>query len=401
MELNLKKDFPILNQNIVYLDSAASAQKPQVVIDCIQTHLKKSYANINRGVYSLSEASTKLYSEAREKVADFIGSKLSSNIIFTRNATESINLIAYSLGREIVKEGDEILLTIMEHHSNIVPWQQLAEEKKAVVKFVDVDKLTFQLDMKDLKQKLNNKTKIVAFTMSSNVTGALTNTKEIVQLSKEFGAVTICDGAQMVPHHKVNVNELGMDFMVFSGHKMMSADGIGVLYGKKEKLEKMKPFLFGGDMIESVTVEKTTFAELPEKFEAGTPNMTGAISLKVAIDYIESIGLNRIRDYEIKLNKYAVSKLKKLGYIDFFINTSNIQNGILAFNIKGVHPHDAATIMAEDGVCVRAGQHCAAPLIDFLGTNAVLRASFYLYNDFLDVDKLVESCMKAKELFTI
>lgn len=401
MELNLKNDFPILKNNIVYLDSAASAQKPKVVIDSIYNHFSNSYANIHRGVYSLSEKSTSLYDEARRTTANFIGAKSFKSIIFTRNATEGINLVAYSLGREILGEGDEILLTILEHHSNIVPWQILAKEKKAKIKFVNIDKSTFEIDMEDYKKKLSNKTKIVSFSMASNVIGTVPHVKQMAALASSKGAVTVCDGAQYVPHHKVNVNDLGMDFMSFSGHKMMAADGIGVLYGKLDRLLKMKPFLSGGDMIESVTLEDTTFAELPEKFEAGTPNITGAISLKAAIDYIESIGLEKINNHEIELNKYAVKELEKLGFIKFYINRNNIKNGILGFNIQGVHPHDAATIFAEDGVCVRAGQHCAAPLMEYLGENALLRASFYLYNNYNDVDCLVKSCIKAKELFTL
>jgi cysteine desulfurase/selenocysteine lyase len=398
---SLKSDFPVLKGNVVYLDSAASTQKPKCVIESVVNHLSNDYANIHRGVYSLSEKSTLKYNEARDKVANFIGANSYRNIVFTRNATESINLVSYTLGREIVKEGDEILLTILEHHANIVPWQMLAKEKNAVLRFVNIDKSTYKLDMDDFKAKLNNNTKIVAFTLASNVTGTIPDAKEIVKSAKKVGAVTLCDGAQFVPHHKINVTDLDMDFMVFSGHKMLAMDGTGVLYGKDTLLNSMSPFLFGGDMIESVTVNETAFAQLPEKFEAGTPFITGAVSLKSAIEYLEKQGMDNVLHYETQLNKLAVSKLEKLGFIDFFIDTNNISNGILSFNIQGVHPHDAATILAENNVCVRAGQHCAAPLIDFLGELAVLRASFYIYNDTKDVEKLIKSVIKAKELFTL
>ncbi len=398
---NLKNDFPVLKNKTIYLDSAASTQKPKCVIESVINHLSNDYANIHRGVYPLSEKSTYKYNEAREKVAEFIGANSYKDIVFTKNATESINLVAYTLGREIINEGDEILLTILEHHANLVPWQMLAKEKNAVLKFVNIDKSTFKLDMEDYKSKLNSNTKIVAFTLASNVTGTIPDAKEIVKLAKEAGAITLCDGAQFVPHHKINVADFGMDFMVFSGHKMLAMDGIGVLFGKEQLLNSMNPFLFGGDMIEQVTLKETTFAELPEKFEAGTPFVTGAVSLMTAIEYLEKIGMKNVLDHEIQLNKLAVSKLEKLGYIDFFVDTNNISNGILSFNIKGVHPHDAATVLAENNVCVRAGQHCAAPLIEFLGEMAVLRASFYIYNNLNDVDKLIESVIKAKELFTL
>jgi len=398
---DLKNDFPVLKSKTIYLDSAASTQKPKCVIESVINHLSNDYANIHRGVYPLSEKSTYKYNEAREKVAEFIGANSHKDIVFTRNATESINLVAYALGREVINEGDEILLTILEHHANLVPWQMLAKEKNAVLKFVNIDKSTFKFDMEDFKSKLNSNTKIVAFTLASNVTGTIPDAKEIVKLAKEAGAITLCDGAQFVPHHKINVADFGMDFMVFSGHKMLAMDGIGVLYGKEQLLNSMNPFLFGGDMIEQVTLKETTFAELPEKFEAGTPFVTGAVSLMTAIEYLGKIGMKNVLDHEIQLNKLAVSKLEKLGFIDFFIDTNNISNGILSFNIKGVHPHDAATVLAENNVCVRAGQHCAVPLIEFLGEMAVLRASFYIYNDLNDVDKLIESVIKAKELFTL
>lgn len=401
MNLDLKDDFPILRNNITYLDSAASAQKPKVVIDCIKNYFENSYANIHRGVYSLSETSTALYDDARMKVAKFINADSYKNIVFLRNATEGINLIAYSLGRELIKEGDEILTTIMEHHSNIVPWQALAKEKNAVLKFVNINKVNFEIDEQDFIEKFTKKTKIFAFSLASNVTGNVTNSNKYIEIAKKNNCISVCDGAQFVPHHKTDVQELDVDFMVFSGHKMMSADGIGVLYGKINKLMEMRPFLYGGDMIESVTKEETTYADLPEKFEAGTPNMSGAISLTKAIEYIESVGIGKINQHEVELTKYAISELEKLGFIKFYIDTKNVRSGILSFNINGVHPHDAATILAENNVCVRAGQHCAAPLIEYLGEIAVLRASFYLYNNKEDVHALVEACKKAKEFFTI
>ena len=396
----IKKDFPLLeNSNITYLDSGATTQKPLKVINAVDEFYKKYNANPHRGAYSLSVEATEIYEDTRTKIAKFINAKHREEIIFSKNATESLNLIAYSYGLENLKKDNEVVISIMEHHSNLVPWQKVTKKTGAKLKYMYIND-EFELTDKEIEEKITDKTKIVGITHVSNVLGTINNIEKIIKYAHKKGAIVIVDASQSIPHMKIDVQELDADFLVFSGHKMLAPLGIGVLYGKKEILEKMTPFLMGGDMIEYVYEQETTFAPLPNKFEAGTQNVEGVIGLGSAIDYIEKIGYSQIQKIENEVLEYAREELSKLDFLKLYI-TPNKENhsSVISFNIKGVHPHDVASILDSNGVCIRSGNHCAQPLLRYLGEDSTCRASFYLYNTKEDVDKLVEAINSAYEMF--
>lgn len=398
--MNFKDEFPILQERkISYLDSGATTQKPQCVIDAIESYYKECNANPHRGAYSLSIEATEKYESTREKIAKFINARNREEIIFSKNATESLNLIAYSYGLDNLKKDDEVVLSIMEHHSNLVPWQYVTEKTNSKLKFMYINK-DYELSKEEIESKITDKTKVVGITHVSNVLGTINNVKEIIKYAHKKGAVVIVDASQSIPHMKIDVQDLDADFLVFSGHKMFAPLGIGVLYGKKELLNKMTPFLMGGDMIEYVYEQNTTFAPLPNKFEAGTQNVEGVIGLGSAIDYIEKIGYKEIRNVEEAITKYAVNELSKLDFLELYI-TPHLENHstVISFNIKGVHPHDVASILDSNGVCVRSGNHCAQPLLRYLGMDSTCRASFSIYNTKEDVDNLVEALKKAYKMF--
>ena len=398
--MNFKDEFPILQERkISYLDSGATTQKPQCVIDAIESYYKECNANPHRGAYSLSIEATEKYESTREKIAKFINARNREEIIFSKNATESLNLIAYSYGLDNLKKDDEVVLSIMEHHSNLVPWQYVTKKTNSKLKFMYINK-DYELSKEEIESKITDKTKVVGITHVSNVLGTINNVKEIIKYAHKKGAIVIVDASQSIPHMKIDVQDLDADFLVFSGHKMFAPLGIGVLYGKKELLNKMTPFLMGGDMIEYVYEQNTTFAPLPNKFEAGTQNVEGVIGLGAAIDYIEKIGYKEIRNVEEAITKYAVNELSKLDFIELYI-TPHLENHstVISFNIKGVHPHDVASILDSNGVCVRSGNHCAQPLLRYLGMDSTCRASFSIYNTKEDVDNLVEALKKAYKMF--
>lgn len=400
----MKKDFPIFrnNKNLVYLDSAATSQKPKVVIDAIGNYYQNYNSNVRRGLYPIAEKATQEVELARKKVAKFINAKYEEEIIFVRNTTEAINLVAHTWGRENIQKGDAVLTTIMEHHSNFVPWQRLASEKNAKLEVLDIDN-DFQLPIYNFQSNPNvQKSKILAITQVSNVLGTINPIKEIIKKVRKINPniLVLVDAAQSVPHMKVDVQNLDCDFLAFSGHKMMAGTGIGVLYGKKELLEKMKPFLYGGEMIREVTVESTKFSELPSKFEAGTPDIAGIISLGAAIDYLEKVGMKNIQNHEQKLTAYCLGKMEKIkGLTVYCPKNIKERSGVISFNVNGIHPHDVAQIMSDRNICVRAGHHCTMPLHERLGIQGSVRASFYLYNDKKDVDKLIEGIKRVKKIF--
>ena len=396
----IKKDFPILEkEEIVYLDSGATTQKPVQVIKAVEEFYEKNNANPHRGAYSLSVEATELYENTRSKIAKFINAKNREEIIFSKNATESLNLIAYSYGMDNLKKDDEVVISIMEHHSNLVPWQKVTKTTGSKLKYMYIND-KFELSDEEIKNKITDKTKIVGITHVSNALGTINDVKKIIKYAHEKGAIVVVDVAQSIPHMKIDVQELDADFFVFSGHKMFAPLGIGVLYGKKAILEKMQPFLMGGDMIEYVYEQETSFAELPNKFEAGTQNVEGVIGLGSAIDYIEKIGYDKIQEIESDVVSYARQELSKLEYLTLYL-TPNIKNhsSVISFNIKGVHPHDVASILDNEKICVRSGNHCAQPLMRFLGIDSTCRASFSIYNTREDVDKLVNALNKAYKMF--
>ena len=398
--MKFKDEFPILQERkISYLDSGATTQKPQCVIDAIESYYKECNANPHRGAYSLSIEATEKYESTREKIAKFINARNREEIIFSKNATESLNLIAYSYGLDNLKKDDEVVLSIMEHHSNLVPWQYVTKKTNSKLKFMYINK-DYELSKEEIESKITDKTKVVGITHVSNVLGTINNVKKIIKYAHKKGAVVIVDASQSIPHMKIDVQDLDADFLVFSGHKMFAPLGIGVLYGKKELLNKMTPFLMGGDMIEYVYEQNTTFAPLPNKFEAGTQNVEGVIGLGSAIDYIEKIGYKEIQNVEEAITKYAVNELSKLDFLELYI-TPHLENHstVISFNIKGVHPHDVASILDSNGVCVRSGNHCAQPLLRYLGMDSTCRASFSIYNTKEDVDNLVEALKKAYKMF--
>ena len=368
MNNKIKDDFPILkNRNIVYLDSGATTQKPQSVINEISKYYENLNANPHRGAYSLSIEATNKYESIRKKIARFVNAKNPEEIIFSKNASESLNLIAYSYGLKNLKENDEVVLSIMEHHSNLVPWQYVTQKTKSVLKYMYIND-EFELSEEEIKNKITDKTKIVCITHVSNVLGTINNIKEIIKYAHKKGAIVVVDASQSIPHIKIDVNDLDADFLVFSGHKMLAPLGIGVLYGKKELLNNMDPFLMGGDMIEYVYEQKTTFAPLPNKFEAGTQNVEGVIGLGAAIDYIEKIGYDRINKIEKELIDYAVEELTKLDFLELYIpkNKEN-HTSVISFNIKGVHPHDVASILDNFGVCIRSRKPLCTTINEILG----------------------------------
>lgn len=396
----IKKDFPLLeNENITYLDSGATTQKPIQVIKAVEEFYQKYNANPHRGAYSLSVEATEQYENTRTKIAKFINAKHREEIIFSKNATESLNLIAYSYGLDNLKKDDEVVISIMEHHSNLVPWQKMTKQTGSKLNYMYINE-NFELTDEEIESKITDGTKIVGITHVSNVLGTINNVKKIIKYAHKKGAIVIVDASQSIPHMKIDVQDLDADFLVFSGHKMLAPLGIGVLYGKKEILNKMTPFLMGGDMIEYVYEQETTFAPLPNKFEAGTQNVEGVIGLGAAIDYIENLGYDKIQEIENEVTSYARQELSKLEYLTLY-TTPNEENhsSVISFNIKGVHPHDVASILDSEGVCVRSGNHCAQPLMRFLGIDSTCRASFYIYNTKDDVDKLVKALDKTYVMF--
>ena len=396
----IKKDFPILeNREIAYLDSGATTQKPIQVIKAVEEFYEKYNANPHRGAYTLSMEATEKYEETRTKIAKFINAKHREEIIFSKNATESLNLIAYSYGMDNLKKDDEVVISIMEHHSNLVPWQKVCKATDSKLNYMYIND-EFELSDEEIESKITDKTKIVGITHVSNVLGTINNVKKIIKYAHKKGAIVIVDASQSIPHMKIDVQDLDADFLIFSGHKMLAPLGIGVLYGKREILNKMNPFLMGGDMIEYVYEQETTFAPLPNKFEAGTQNVEGVIGLGAAIDYIENLGYDKIQEIEKEVVAYSRQELSKLDYLTLYL-TPNEENhsGVISFNIKGVHPHDVASILDSEGVCVRSGNHCAQPLMRFLGIDSTCRASFYFYNTKEDVDRLIKALNKAYDMF--
>ena len=391
----MKKDFPLLtNIDIAYLDNASTTQKPKQVIQAIVDFYENSNANVHRGIYNLSQKASLMYAEAHETVAKFIGAN-EDEIIFTKGTTDSINILAQSL-KKTLKEGDEIVISEMEHHSNIIPWQQVAKEVGARLKYIPItDK--FELDMDKAKKLINKKTKIVSVVHMSNTLGTINPIKELTELAHKFGAVIIIDGAQSVPHMPIDVRGLDCDFLAFSGHKMVGPTGIGVLYGKRARLEKLDPSVFGGGMIKEVTKEAATWADLPEKFEAGTPAIAQAIGLAEAIRYLENIGMKKVFVHGQKLTKYAQEQLSQIEGIEIFGPEEN-RGSMIAFNVKGIHPHDVSEILNQKGVAVRAGNHCTMPLHNRFELQGSTRASFYIYNTEEDIDRLAKGIRTAKEI---
>jgi len=394
-----KKDFPIFDNHpdLVYLDSAATSQRPKQIIKSITNFYEKENANIHRGVYTLSEQATTKYNEARKKVANFLNAD-EKEIVFTRNTTESINILSNRI-KPLIKEGkDEILLTEMEHHSNLVPWQQFAKENNFKLKFIQITD-NYELDYEKAKELINEKTALLSVTHISNVLGTINDIKLLIDLAKEKNTLTIIDAAQSIQHVKIDVQELDCDFLVFSSHKMLGPTGIGILYGKKPHLDNMEPLFFGGGMISSVSYEESTWSDLPEKFEAGTQNIAESIALGAAIDYIEKIGFNKIQEHESDLTNYALKELGKLENIEIYNPGANKSSAIISFNLKGIHPHDVAEILNDNDIAIRAGHHCCMPLMKKLNLQGTCRASFSIYNNKEDIDKLVKGLKKCQEVF--
>jgi cysteine desulfurase/selenocysteine lyase len=419
----IREDFPILKRvikgnSLVYFDSGATSQKPEAVIRAMDKYYRETNANIHRGVYEMSIESTRLVDEARRKVAEFIGGR-NDEVIFTRNTTESINLVAYSWGEESLREGDAVVVTKLEHHSNLIPWQELCRKKRAELRVVDTNEkgeLEFSKEVRRQEENglkvviggwnelLDDKVKMVAVTGQSNVLGTVTPVEMIEKMVRKSSpdAMFLVDGAQMVPHMKTNVSKLGVDFLAFSGHKMLGPTGIGVLWGKKAVLEKMKPFLYGGDMIGEVKLSGATWAELPSKFEAGTPDIVGIVGLGAAVDYLNEVGMDNIHEHEKEILKYALEKmavLEKEGLVTLYGPEIESRGGAVAFNVVGVHAHDTAQVLDSFGIAVRSGQHCAAPLVTSFGVPAMVRATFYLYNTKEEIDLLISKIAEVPKVF--
>ncbi len=400
----IKEDFPIFSQPpkgkpLIYLDNAATSQKPRVVIRALEEFYSNYNSNIHRGVYKIAEKATAEYEGAREKVRRFVGAPSVEEIVFTRNTTESLNLVAQSWGRKFISKGDRIVITLLEHHSNIVPWQQLALEKKASVEFVGVDK-EGNLDIEDFKEKAVG-AKVVAFTHVSNVLGSLNPVKEMTRLAKKEGAMVVVDGAQAVPHMPVDVSDIGCDFYAFSAHKMLGPTGVGVLYGRRERLEETPPFLTGGDMISEVHLSGAVWNELPWKFEAGTSNIADVIAFGAAIDYLSKIGMQAVRRHELSLTASALEALpKEEGVTVYGPSSPERRGGVIPFNVKDIHPHDVSAVLDGLGIAVRSGYHCAQPLHEWFGIPSSVRASFYIYNSEDDVMALMQGVRKAGEVFS-
>lgn len=398
------KDFPILEQQVngkrlAYLDSTATSQKPKQVIDALSDYYERYNSNVHRGVHTLGSLATDGYEGARETVRRFIHAKYFEEIIFTRGTTAAINMIAHSYGDANVGEGDEIVVTQMEHHANLVPWQQLAKRQGATLKFIPMAE-DGTITLEAVRETVSERTKIVAIAHVSNVLGTINDIKAIAEIAHEHGAIISVDGAQSVPHMKVDVQDLNVDFYSFSGHKMLGPTGIGVLYGKREHLNQMEPTEFGGDMIDFVDLYVSTWTDLPTKFEAGTPLIAQAIGLQAAIEYIESIGFDAIHEHEQALTTYAYEQMSQIEGIDIYGPSKDKRAGIITFNLKDVHPHDVATALDTEGVAVRAGHHCAQPLMKWLNVSSTARASFYIYNTKEDIDQLVEGLKQTKEFFS-
>jgi len=401
----IRQLFPILHQEVngnplVYLDSSATSQKPVQVIEALDKYYREYNSNVHRGVHTLGTMATDHYEGAREKVRKFINAKSTEEVIFTRGATTAINTVAASYARANLSEGDEIVISYMEHHSNIIPWQQVAKQTGATLKYLPLQE-DGTISLGDVKETITNNTKIVSIVHVSNVLGVVNPIKEIAKIAHEHGAVMVVDGAQSAPHLKINVQDLDCDFFAFSGHKMCGPTGIGVLYGKKQLLENMEPIEFGGEMIDFVGLYESTWKELPWKFEAGTPIIGGAIGLGAAIDFLEEIGLDNIVAHEHKLAAYALEKMSQVEGITIFgPKDAAKRTALVTFNLDDVHPHDVATVLDAEGIAIRAGHHCAQPLMKWLKQSATARASFYLYNTEEDIDKLVQGLVKTKEYFS-
>lgn len=402
---DIRSHFPILHQEVngkplVYLDSAATSQKPVSVIETLEKYYKEYNSNVHRGVHTLGTKATDAYEGAREKVRRFINAKSTEEIIFTRGATTALNMVAHSYGLDNLREGDEIVITFMEHHANIIPWQQVAKKTGATLKYIPLQE-DGTISLEDVRATVTSNTKIVSVMKVSNVLGVMNPIKEIAKIAHENGAIMVVDGAQAAPHMKIDVQDLDCDFLAFSGHKMCGPTGIGVLYGKKQHLEKMEPVETGGEMIDFVDLYESTWKELPWKFEAGTPIIAGAVGLGAAIDFLEQIGLESIEAHEHKLAAYAMDKLSQIeGMTIYGPKDPGLRAGVVTFNIEDVHPHDVATVLDAEGIAVRAGHHCAQPLMKWLKASATARASFYLYNTEEEIDKLVEGLIKTKEYFS-
>lgn len=402
----VRSDFPVLQQEVhpgvplVYLDSAASSQKPVQVIEAMNDYYRHYHSNVHRGIHALSEKATNAYEGAREKIARFINAPASHEVIYVRNATEGMNLVALCWGRHTLQAGDEILLTEMEHHANLVPWQMVAGETGATIRYVPFNE-DGTLDLSGLSSLLTEKTRVFSFTAMSNVFGTITPVKELVEAAHQVGAIAVVDAAQSVPHMPVDVQELGCDFLVFSGHKMCGPTGIGVLYGKEALLEEMPPFMGGGDMIRRVTLEGSTWNDLPWKFEAGTPSIAEAIGLGAAVDYLSELGMENVHRHEQDITGYALEALSEIRGLRLLGPPAAQKGGVAAFAVEGVHPHDIAQLLDEDGIAIRAGHHCAMPLHQKLGLSASARASFYIHTQRGEVDLLVESLERVKKVFRL
>ena len=402
MDVNkIRQQFPYLQheetKDLCYLDNAATSQKPKVVIDALTDYYTSSNANPHRGAYKLSHKSTEAYEQTRKKVADFIGAKSADQIIFTRNTTESLNLVSYSYGLNNLKEGDEVLISVAEHHSNLVNWQYVCEKTGASLKYFYLDD-DFGLNIEEYYSKLNSNTKIVAISAASNVLAFNVPINDMVKKAKEFGAITVVDGAQYTAHHRVDVSQMDCDFYAFSGHKLFAPMGVGVLYGKMELLEAMPPFLYGGDMIEYVHEDKTTFAPTPEKFEAGTQNVGAVVGLGAAIDFMQEVGIEEIEKREQELIEYAHSRMKELDFLDIYYPAKNARGTNIIFNVKNVHPHDVSSILDYQNVAIRSGHHCTQVLHRHLGINASCRISIAFYNTKEEIDSFIESLTQVKEI---
>lgn len=394
---DIKADFPIFNSSdLIYLDNASTTQKPSKVLKEIDSFYKETNANVHRAIYSIGNEATRRFESAREKVAKFINAPSSKEIVFTSGATESINLLARSLVSNL-EPGDEILLSAMEHHSNIVPWQMMAEKFKVKIKYLPINKIG-ELDLNNSEQYFTSRTKIVSITHISNVLGTINPIEDLSKMAHKVGALFISDGAQGVPHMQVDVAKLGCDFYAFSGHKMLGPTGIGVLWGKTKLLEELDPFMGGGEMIETVSFEESTWNEIPYKFEAGTPNIAQAVGLGAAVDYLDSIGMKNIQEHEKKLTDYAFDKIKDIEGIRIH-GSSKKKSGVISFNIKGIHPQDLAQFLDQDNIAIRVGHHCAQPLLSLLNETSTARISFYIYNSEEDIDKFCDSMIKIKTYF--
>jgi len=399
----IRRDFPILQRQVrgkplVYLDNAATSQKPRAVIDAVARYYESYNANVHRGIHTLSDEATDAYEQARIKVARFIKARSARGIVFVRNATEAINLVAMAWARKRLKPGDEILLSRMEHHSNLIPWQLVARETGAKLRFIYLN-VDGTMNLSNIHELINDRTRLVAVSHMSNVLGTINPIRQLADLAHDRGALLLADGAQSVPHMPVDVGELGCDFLAFSGHKMLAPTGIGVLYAREELLEEMDPFMGGGNMIMEVSCETATWNEIPHKFEAGTPNIEGAIGLAAAIDYLNALGMENIRQHEMDLTGYAVQRLAEVkDLLVFGPQDPSIRGGVISFNFLDIHPHDVGTILDQEGVAIRAGHHCCQPLMNWLDVQATARASFYLYNTKDEVDRLVAALNTAKEV---